>query len=212
MSYGVPDPGTGRAAEDAIAELESAFRERDRTPRAVFIEELSPELPAVLESRGWRVTERIPVLTCSPDELRRPPWPSGLRVEEARPEHAHEYLTVQRIAFLDDEPITEEELERWRRRDGSGAVRVLGIRDDVMVGTAIAVPPADGVVELVGVGTLPEHRRQGIAGVLTAEATRLAFDRGAELAWLSAADDTAARIYERAGFARVATQVGFNLS
>jgi ribosomal protein S18 acetylase RimI-like enzyme len=209
LSSAVPDRGTGAEAAAVLGELEDAFRSRARTPRLEFIEDLSPELPAVLDERGWQRTERIPVLTCDHDGLRVPAAPAGLEVATPPPERARDFLMVQRIAFEDDGPITDDELERWHSR-AERSVRVVAIRDGVLVGTAIAVGPVEGVVEIVGVATLPEHRRQGIAGVLTAVATAQAFERGGELAWLSAADDAAARIYERAGYARVATQVGYN--
>src|SRR3954468_19983663 len=74
VSFAVPAPGTG-AEMDALDELEEAFRARARIPRLEFFEDLSPELPAVLEARGWRLTERIPILTCEPDALRSSPPP-----------------------------------------------------------------------------------------------------------------------------------------
>src|SRR3954465_15376079 len=116
VSYAVPDPGTG-AETDALDELEQAFRARGRIPRVEFLEDLSPELPAVLEARGWRRTERIPVLTCVPHGLRRPPLPDGLEILEAAAEHASEHLQVQRDAFGDEDPVTDAELARWGGRN-----------------------------------------------------------------------------------------------
>jgi predicted GNAT family acetyltransferase len=62
-----------------------------------------------------------------------------------------------------------------------------------------------GVSEIVGVATAEPFRRRGLAGALTAAAARAAFDEGAEICVLSPGDETAMRVYERAGFSRVAT-------
>src|SRR4051812_11617651 len=152
VSYAVPDPGTG-AETDALDELEQAFRARARIPRLEFLEDLSPELPAVLEARGWRLTERIPVLTCEPGRLRRSPPPGELEIVTAAAEHAHEHLQVQRTAFGDDDAITEEEIERWRERNADW-IRLAGLRDGRIVGVASAAPPVGGTAELVGIATL----------------------------------------------------------
>jgi predicted GNAT family acetyltransferase len=57
------------------------------------------------------------------------------------------------------------------------------------------------VTEIVGVATVPEARRRGIAGAVTA---RLVEDAAADIVFLSAGED-AARVYARLGFERRAT-------
>ncbi len=213
LSSAVPDPGTGADAAGALPELEEAFRARGRTPRLEFIEDLSPELPPLLEAHGWRLTERIPVLICEPAELQQPDPPAGVAIEsfepDSPPQRIRRFMLTQREAFDDDEPITDEEIARWARR-GTGSVRVAATSGEEVLGTAVALPQVDGVIEIVGVATLPAHRRRGIAGAVTADATARAFAAGAQVAWLSAADEAAARIYQRAGYRIVATQVGYN--
>jgi len=61
------------------------------------------------------------------------------------------------------------------------------------------------VSEVVAVGTLPSARRQGLACLVTARLAADARARGAELVFLSATDDAVARVYEKAGFRRLAT-------
>ena len=60
--------------------------------------------------------------------------------------------------------------------------------------------PQDGLTELVGICTLETHRRRGLAGSLTHTALVAAFARGVSVAFLSAADARAGRVYEAAGF------------
>ncbi len=63
----------------------------------------------------------------------------------------------------------------------------------------------DGVAELVGIATLPSVRRRGVAAAVSAELARVARARGHDVVFLSAQDDDVARVYERAGFRRLAT-------
>jgi ribosomal protein S18 acetylase RimI-like enzyme len=63
---------------------------------------------------------------------------------------------------------------------------------------------AEGVAEIVGVATLPAARRQGLGAAVTAVLARHARDAGLGV-FLSAGDETVARVYERVGFRRVAT-------
>jgi len=62
-----------------------------------------------------------------------------------------------------------------------------------------------GVVEIVGVATLPAARRQGLGGAVTVRLAQLALERGLGTVFLSAQDDDVACVYERIGFTRVAT-------
>jgi ribosomal protein S18 acetylase RimI-like enzyme len=63
---------------------------------------------------------------------------------------------------------------------------------------------AEGVAEIVGVATLPLARRQGLGAAVTAVLARHARDAGL-VVFLTAQDETVARVYERVGFRRVAT-------
>jgi GNAT superfamily N-acetyltransferase len=56
------------------------------------------------------------------------------------------------------------------------------------------------VVEIVGIGTLPSARGRGLAGAITAALADVARTAGADLVFLAAADESAARIYQRRGF------------
>jgi predicted GNAT family acetyltransferase len=77
---------------------------------------------------------------------------------------------------------------------GGGAPLAVGIHQ-----------PAGGVTEIAGVGTLPAHRRRGLAAAVTSALVADALDRGVEVVFLSAADGDVARVYRRLGFAPIAT-------
>jgi predicted GNAT family acetyltransferase len=69
--------------------------------------------------------------------------------------------------------------------------------------------PLEGFTELVGIATLPDHRRRGIAGAVTAHMARIAFAEGVHTAFLTAADDAASRVYQRSGFHRIGTGLAY---
>jgi ribosomal protein S18 acetylase RimI-like enzyme len=58
---------------------------------------------------------------------------------------------------------------------------------------------------VMSVGTLPAARRRGIGTAVTGRLVEHAREHGAELVFLSAADDGVARLYERLGFRRIGT-------
>jgi ribosomal protein S18 acetylase RimI-like enzyme len=64
---------------------------------------------------------------------------------------------------------------------------------------------ASDVTEVTGIGTVPAARRRGIGVAVTGQLVEDARSRGAEVVFLSAADDDVARMYERLGFRRIAT-------
>jgi GNAT superfamily N-acetyltransferase len=115
-------------------------------------------------------------------------------------------------------------LERLRERirDGSAARAVAGLAvgpgqgsGGTMDGAARAdlrgplsaggYQRAGDVVEVVGIATLPVARRRGLGAAVAAVLSSAALDAGATTVFLSAQDDTVARVYERVGFRRVAT-------
>jgi N-acetylglutamate synthase-like GNAT family acetyltransferase len=64
---------------------------------------------------------------------------------------------------------------------------------------------AGHVTEVAGVGTIPSARRRGIGAAVTGRLVEDARALGAEVVFLSAADDDVARMYERLGFRRIGT-------
>jgi ribosomal protein S18 acetylase RimI-like enzyme len=61
------------------------------------------------------------------------------------------------------------------------------------------------MAEIVAVGTVPSHRRQGIGRALTQALVADARARGISTVWLSAADRAVAALYERLGFEQIGT-------
>jgi GNAT superfamily N-acetyltransferase len=85
---------------------------------------------------------------------------------------------------------------RWR-----GMPKVLAYIDGIPVGSGMLTLPVNGCSELAGICTLEDYRGRGVATQVVAHLIRIAREREITLAYLTAADAAAARIYMRAGFA-----------
>jgi len=213
LSFALPDPGTGGGeAAGALDELRAEFTVRGRSPRVEYLQALAPGMGEALEAAGWTLSEALPVMTCTPATLAAPAPPDGLELSAVTAAHddatIRAYLETIRAGFDDDEPVTRAQLEQFRAR--GDWTRMAGRMDGGIVCTAQCTPPALGVVEVAAVVTLPAFRRRGLAGAVTAAVCRRAFAAGAEIAWLTAADDGAERIYARAGFAVAGRQLAYD--
>jgi predicted GNAT family acetyltransferase len=76
------------------------------------------------------------------------------------------------------------------------------------VGTGVSHLTGD-VAEIVGVVTRNDRRRRGVAATVTSELVRRHFDTGGDFAFLDAANEPAAHVYERLGFRRFGSKVVF---
>jgi ribosomal protein S18 acetylase RimI-like enzyme len=63
----------------------------------------------------------------------------------------------------------------------------------------------DGIVEIVGVGTVAAYRGRGLASAVTWHAADAALADGAEVVFLTAEDAKSAKLYARLGFETIAT-------
>jgi GNAT superfamily N-acetyltransferase len=207
LNYAIPDEAPGDAASLAapLARLRSEFARRGRKPRFEFVGAVFPALADALETAGFEIEARPQLMVCTPAGLRDVPPIPGLVIEsfpETSPLDAfREFLLVQRRAFgLHDAGAVSDEDARWLR-DGLGAgLCLVGRAGGEAVAVSMFLDPQDGLTELVGICTLESHRRRGLAGVLTHAALRAAFQRDVSVAFLSAADARAGRVYEAAGF------------
>nr|WP_243851357.1 GNAT family N-acetyltransferase [Modestobacter marinus] len=112
------------------------------------------------------------------------------------------------VARDDPGPAAVPPTEVLRDRVASGAtVMMVAVEDGEPVAIGSHQPvEVDGteISEVVGVATLPRFRGRGLGAGLTSALVEHA-RQTADLVFLSAGDDDVARVYERAGFARVAT-------
>jgi ribosomal protein S18 acetylase RimI-like enzyme len=200
LNYAIPDKPVEGDVAGPLAELRTAFHDRDRLPRFEYVEGFAPRLAAALERAGFELELRAPLMTCAAAEIPPPRDIDGLEIVPAA-EDWRAYLTVGRRAFgtgAEPEPSDEEVEERRARRDGGTAL--LGLLHGEPVAVAAATPPLDGLSEVAGIGVLERARKRGIGGAITAAAARDVAARGAEVVFLAPGSDAAQSVYERVGF------------
>jgi len=215
-----PRSGAGPVtADDVRAAL--ALQEAAGLPGAVeWIPERSPETAAAARAAGLSVEELPLLVAVDPVELL---LPAGVRlyVVGADDPQLPRYQWVAATAFAhpgaacDVGEFSEDESAAARVRtaalreriDSGRTVMMVAVENDEPVAVGSHQPvDVDGteVSEVVGVATLPRLRGRGLGAGITSALVAHATDT-AETVFLAAGDDDVARVYERVGFARLAT-------
>ena len=104
---------------------------------------------------------------------------------------------IQRAAFED--PPGDVDVEAFRRR-AEHATGVLAWLDGQPVAVGVVARAHEGCAQLMGIGTLAGVRGRGVGTAVTLWLGEHALSRDAELLYLTADDERAQRVYERAGF------------
>lgn len=207
FSYAIPTSSALQDPRGAVERMREEFSLRSRALRIEFVEACAPALSAALEREGLRRTEALPFLFCTRETLRTVSPAPGLEIVRLAPstplltflefQRAQAAGFEQKAGFLLD-PEEVAELQSRSGEDGFYLAR--------MEGTSAAVGmfarPLEGSSEVLGIATLPAFRGHGIAGALTANVTRDAFQAGADLTYLTASGEAAAKIYTRVGYMR----------
>lgn len=207
LSCGVAaEPGAPFDPEEvpwALETIRKAFAAEGRWLSVELIEEANPGLAEVLAANGMTIVSRPPLLVVEPADLNVIDLPAGIT--------AAVVTSPEEQALADEVAADAYEAEGMAspfKPDPTDGAAVLIRQAGVPVATAAWTAVADGVTEVVGVGTLHSHRRQGLGAIATAYATQQSFDLGgATLAWLTPGDEGADRIYRRIGYAPKATAV-----
>ena len=221
--YARPRPGETEFTAGDVADVRARQRELSQPEEFEWVEDLTPGVEQAAEGDGMLVTIR-PLMHLARADFTAvpPPGEAEIRLASAADDLA-EISAVAKLAFdapgtdigaLGVEAIAQAAsavegdtvaLTRARIEGGLAVVAVARVE-----GAAVAVgthQPVGAVTEVVGVGAAPAFRRRGLGSAVTSALVADAFDRGAETVFLSAGDETIARVYERIGF-RVVGQVG----
>ncbi|MFJ8042530.1 GNAT family N-acetyltransferase [Kitasatospora sp. NPDC096147] len=216
--------GPGATAED-VERVRARQREEGVAEAFEWVAETTPGLRAAVEATGLAVHGHpLMVLSDSADApAPAPPAEVTVRLVGADDPSLAEAIAVAYLSF--GEPGTaigtagSDELAAFTARlaeDGTAERIARRIRDGLTVVAAAFGPdgtalcggqhqPVGEVTELVGIGTLPSARRQGLGHAVTAALVTDARARGVRTVFLSAGDDDVARIYGRVGFRTVGT-------
>jgi ribosomal protein S18 acetylase RimI-like enzyme len=220
--YGRPRLGLGEdVGADDVAAMRARQRELGVREAFEWVHETTPSLAGAATAAGLQVLQ-VPLLVLAREEWTPPPAPDGVRLRMLGADDASlpGAQAVVELAFaaegMELGAVGPEERDLAKARLGD-----LGfLRDRLRRGlTAMAVAEseadgplaagahqlAEGVSEVMSVGTLPSARRRGIGAAVTGRLVEDAQARGAEIVFLSAAGDDVARMYERIGFRRLGT-------
>jgi len=217
-------PGLG-LADDVGADDVAAVRARQRElgVREAFewVHETTPSLAGAAMAAGLDVRQ-APLMSLNAEARAPAPAPDGVTVRmlgAEDPALAHAQGAIE-LAFAAEGMGVGDAGPQERDLATSGLGDLTFLRDRLRGGLtamAAAVTGSEGVLgagshqlvgdvaEVTGVGTLPAARRRGIAAAVTARLVEDAHDRGADVVFLSAADDDVARMYRRLGFRRIGT-------
>lgn len=218
--YARPNPkrAAGVRRRD-LTKLRRVCDQRELPLRLEWIEELSPELVGITEDLGFNV-ERHPLLLLTRDELVKRARSSRVRLLDREDCWLLQSRAVVHLAFdptmgttagvaeRDDRLPTLDHIEltyaRQRARSGRTVTGVAIVDGAGVVATGSYIPIAD-VAEIVGVGTLPAYRRQGIGSDVVHLLCEHAFSSGAEFVTLAAENEAVVRMYLRLGYRRIGT-------
>jgi ribosomal protein S18 acetylase RimI-like enzyme len=214
FNFAMPDHPIEVVTDEEFERLRAEFAARERTLRFEFLYEYTPKLRGILEGFGVPFESENPLLICRPETWQEVSRPAGLEIRRLTAESPDEDIAadinVGSRGFGDEgRDATPARVADMRRRLGLGNEYFLALVDGEPAGVGAYMVVLDGMTELVGIATLPEFRRRGIAAAVTAEMCRHAFEQGAATAFLTAADDDASRVYQRAGFRRVGTGLAY---
>ena len=215
-----PRPGRTEVTADDVRAAVALQEEAGLAVALEWICERSPDVAAAARAAGL-VVEELPLLVAAdPVELL---LPHGVRLyvvgaddqDLARDErvtaiaHAHPGGRRDvREAPLDVSPEATARIAALRERIAAGrTVMMVAVEDGRPVAVGSHHPlELDGeeISEVAGVATLPRLRGRGLGAGLASALVAHARET-ADLVFLTAGDDDVARVYERIGFARLAT-------
>jgi ribosomal protein S18 acetylase RimI-like enzyme len=199
--------GTAAEAETlkALTKLRSTFK-RHKVPLEIeYNETLFPKVGEWLEGAGLKLAERNSLMSCRPEGFKPFATPEEVHLTQlSSAAAAAELEAFQAIRWTDGGEIDRPAppVERLRAEIARpNSVFLLAWLDWEPVGTGVS-HSLKGAAELVGVVTRQDRRRRGVAAAITSELVRRHFANGGDFAFLDAASEDAARVYERLGFSR----------
>lgn len=170
----------GVPTQNLLDEIEGAYAARGALTQVELTNLADPEIGVLLTSRGYRLVAFENVLGRSLDANATKQDFEGIEIREAGEDELDDWLEVVVTGFAhqDEQGVASHEefpreiIERAERDFvAAGARTYLALRDGVVAGGG-GLCITDGVAQLVGAATAPEHRRRGVQTALLS--TRLA--------------------------------------
>lgn len=188
----------------ALAKLRAAFDKQEIDIEIEYDDHAFPHAREWFAGSGLTLEETTPLMACRPETF----------TPVVAPE-----VSLTRIS-THGKPSELEAFQMLRWTDGGDLDRkpqpVERLRNDLLTATSVYLlawldwePVGTGVshltraaAEIVGVVTRNDRRRLGVAATVTSDLVRRHFDTGGDFVFLEAANEPAARVYERLGFTR----------
>ena len=198
-----------RETAEAVAGLRSVFKHRSAELEIEYNEALYPHVGKWLEASGLAFAERNPLMACRPDGFK--PF-SAANVTVRRLTTSSDATDLQAFQTLrwtdggdDDKAVPSVDVLR-RDLASTASVYLLAWIDGERAGTGVS-HALKGAAEIVGVVTRADKRRRGIAATVTSNLVARHFASNGDFVFLDAANEEAARVYERLGFKRFGDNV-----
>lgn len=172
-----------------------------------WVHETTPTLRAAAREAGLRVAEHPLLALPGGAGTVIPPLPTSCSVLMLAPDSPGVGAATAAVGagFADRDDFEERPAGHVSGLLRSGLLAMAGAYDGQGYVGGGSHAPRGETSELTGVAVIPRARRQGVGAAITAALVADARARGVATVFLSAQNDTVARIYERIGFQRVAT-------
>lgn len=213
-NYAIPDEPVSGDLHEALHRLQGEFIAVGRQPRLEYLEEFAPGLGKALEAAGYTLAGRQQFMLCRLEDFQPVREVPGLEFDPldtgASAANIREFILTQRKGFNSEQipSISTDDIAAFQftLENNTG---VLARLDGRPAAAAMLAEPYQGISEVTGITTQTEQRNKGIGTAITAEAARIAFERGVKVLCLTAEDEQAGRIYERVGFKPFATSLSY---
>ncbi len=203
VALALPNQSDSSLKPSVLERIERVATKRGHTACFHWLDCYAPKLAGALGQAGYVVREATPLLVCQPGQVLVPataPLDMVTISANSPPEDVAENWNINARGFDPSATLAQPsdvlEFRRSLQKTRAFTARLGGVGVSAGMYTDIH----EGVTELVGIATLPAYRRRGFGGALTAFATRTAFADGTSLAFLTAANEEASRVYQRVGY------------
>lgn len=192
-----------------ISKLRSTFKKRKANFEIEYNEAAFPRVGAWLESAGFKLHERNPLMSCRPEGFKPFTAPEVELTRLTSTSKPAELEAFQGLRWTDggDRESDAPPVEGLHRALAlPSSVFLLAWLDWEPAGTGVS-HSLKGAAEIVGVVTRTDMRRRGVAATVTSSLVARHFESGGDFVFLDAASDDAAKVYEKLGFTRFGAQL-----
>jgi ribosomal protein S18 acetylase RimI-like enzyme len=198
-----------RETARAVAGLRAVFLQRNAELEIEYNEALYPQVGAWLEAAGLTFAERNPLMACRPDGFKPSSSPGVTLRRLTSTADATDLQAFQTLRWTnggdEDRAVPGADVLRKAVASATSVYLLAGINGEA-AGTGVS-HALRGAAEIVGVVTRADKRRRGIAATVTSDLVARHFASGGDFVFLDAANEEAARVYERLGFQRFGDNV-----